>query len=131
MKDELKINQLSPQAYEWYLSYLKAVDATDAEAYGKFLAEDCIFQFGNNPVVNGKKAILEGLEKFWASYDGEEHILQNILGNDECFALEAINVYKRKDGKKVSVPAVAITQRNEEGLVTSFRVFIDIAPLYA
>jgi hypothetical protein len=57
--------------------------------------------------------------------------LQNILGTDKCFALEALNIYKRKDGKKVACPAVAITERNEQGLVTSFRVFIDITPLYA
>jgi hypothetical protein len=71
------------------------------------------------------------LKKFWETYDAEEHVLQNILGNDNCFALEALNIYKRKDGKEVTCPAVAITERNDQGLVTSFRVFIDIAPLYA
>jgi ketosteroid isomerase-like protein len=110
---------------------LQTVDDTDAEKFAEFLAEDCEFQFGNQPKVTGKQNIVEGLIKFWATYDGEEHVLQNILGNDRCFALEALNVYKRKDGKQVTCPAVAITERGEDGLVTSFRVFIDIAPLYA
>jgi ketosteroid isomerase-like protein len=131
MKNELKINQISNESFEWYQVYLKAVDSTDAQKYGEFLAEDCEFQFGNQPKIRGKKAILEGLKKFWETYDGEEHILQNILGNDKCFALEALNIYNRKDGTKVTCPAVAITERNDEGLVTSIRVFIDIAPLYA
>jgi ketosteroid isomerase-like protein len=131
VKNQLKINQLSEEGFEWYLQYLRAVDETDAEKFGAFLAEDCEFQFGNQTKVNGKTAIVEGLKQFWKTYDGEEHVLQNILGNDRCFALEALNIYQRKDGKKVTCPAVAITERNDAGLVTSFRVFIDIAPLYA
>jgi ketosteroid isomerase-like protein len=131
MKNEIKINQLSEAAFEWYQRYLQAIDATNIEKYGEFLAEDCEFQFGNQPKVKGKEAILEGLKQFWQTYDGEEHILQNILGNDRCFALEAINIYNRKDGSKVGCPAVAITERNDEGLAFSIRVFIDIAPLYA
>jgi ketosteroid isomerase-like protein len=131
MQNELKINQLSPAAFQWYQEYLAAIDATDIEKYGTFLAEDCEFQFGNQPIVKGKTAILAGLKYFWSTYDGEEHVLQSILGNDHCFALEALNIYQRKDGKKVTCPAVAITERNEAGLATSVRVFIDIAPLYA
>lgn len=131
MKNELKINQLSEEAFEWYRQYLSAVDETNAEKFAEFLAEDCEFQFGNQPTVAGRQNIVEGLKQFWATYDGEEHVLLNILGTDDCFALEALNVYKRKDGKEVTCPAVAITERNDKGLVKSFRVFIDIAPLYA
>lgn len=131
MTNELKINQISDEAFAWYLRYLEAIDSTNIELYGEFLAEDCEFQFGNQPKVQGKAAILEGLKQFWATYDGEEHILQGILGNDNYFALEAINTYKRKDGTEVSIPAVAVTERNDEGLAKSIRVFIDIAPLYA
>lgn len=131
MKNELKINEISEEAFDWYQKYLETVDNRDIEAFGKFLADDSEFQFGNQPIVKGKKAIVEGLKKFWEIYEGEEHILHNILGSDNCFALEADNVFHRKDGKTVSIPAVAITERNKAGLVTSFRVFIDIAPLTA
>ncbi|MBV8885643.1 MAG: hypothetical protein JO235_16830 [Chroococcidiopsidaceae cyanobacterium CP_BM_RX_35] len=131
MKNEIKINQISPKVFEWYLDYLQSVDTRDIETFSKFLANECEFQFGNNSGVKGKTEILEGLKKFWMTYNGEEHVLQNILGNDKCFALEAINVFQRQDGKEVSIPAVAITERNEDGLVISFRVFLDIAPLYA
>lgn len=129
--NQLKINQLSKEAFEWYLDYLAAVDHVDAERYGEFLADDCEFQFGNQPVVKGRRNIIEGLKQFWSTYNGEEHVLLNILGDDRCFALEALNIYNRKDGRKVTCPAVAITERDEDGLVTSVRVFIDIAPLYA
>lgn len=39
--NNLRINQLSPKAYKWYLKYLEALDSLDIEAYGKFLAQDC------------------------------------------------------------------------------------------
>jgi ketosteroid isomerase-like protein len=129
--NELKVNQLSSRAYEWYLTYLNAMDNLDIDAYAAFLAEDCEMQFGNNPVVKGKKDVVEGLKAFWAMIDGDEHNLQNIFGDDRNFVLEAFNTFKRKDGKTVTIPAVAITERNAEELVTSVRLFMDIAPIFA
>ena len=121
MKDKLTINQISPAVFEWYQKYLQAVDERDIKKFAEFLDENAEFQFGNQPKVTGKQKIVAGLEKFWATYEGEEHILLNILGNDDCFALEADNVFNRKDGKQVNCPAVAITERSKKGLVTSRR----------
>lgn len=129
--DELKVNQLSPEAYKWYLAYLNAMDTLDIDAYAAYLAEDCEMQFGNNAIVKGKHNVVEGLKAFWTTIDGDEHNLQNIFGNDNNFVLEALNTFKRKDGKTVTVPAVAITEKNSEGLVTSVRLFMDVAPIFA
>ena len=59
------------------------------------------------------------------------HDLLNIYGSDSSFVLEALNHYRRNDGKVVTVPAVAITDRNEAGLVTFIRVYTDTTPLFA
>jgi ketosteroid isomerase-like protein len=126
--DELKVNQLSASAYEWYLTYLNAMDKLDINAYATFLAEDCEMQFGNNPLVKGKKKIVESLTAFWSTI---EHNLQNIYGDDRNFVLEAFNTFECKDNKSVTVPAVAITEKNNEGLVISIRLFMDISPLFA
>lgn len=129
--DELKINQLSPKAYEWYLAYLNAMDKLDMNAYAEYLAEDCELQFGNNPIVKGKNKVVEALQSFWATIDGDEHNLLSIFGNDNSFVLEALNTFKLKDGRTVTVPAVAITEKNFDGLVTSVRLFMDVAPIFA
>ena len=129
--DELKVNQLSPKAYEWYLAYLNAMDKLDIDAYAAYLAEDCELQFGNNPIVKGKSKAVEALKAFWATIDEDEHNIQNIFGNDNNFVLEAFNTFKRKDGKEITVPAVAITEKNSQGLVTSVRLFMDVAPIFA
>ncbi|MBX3300076.1 MAG: nuclear transport factor 2 family protein [Acidobacteria bacterium] len=130
MRNELRVNQLSDEAFKWYLGYLEAIDSTDIDRYGEYLADDCEFQFGNQPKVVGKQNIIDGLSQFWQSYNGEEHVLQNIFGTDEHFVLEALNIFHRHDGTSVTCPAVAITERNKQGEVTSIRVFIDIKPLY-
>lgn len=62
MKTEnLRINQLSPETYEWYLKYLEALDTLDIEAYGKFLAQDCSVQSNNTPPMEGKEVVMQGL----------------------------------------------------------------------
>jgi ketosteroid isomerase-like protein len=129
--NKLKTNQLSPSTYKWYLAYLDAMDKLDINTYATYLAEDCEMQFANNAIVKGKKNVVEALKAFWETIDGDEHTLYNILGTDECFMLEAHNTFKRKNGTTVTIPAVAITERNSEGLVTSVRLFMDVAPIFA
>ena len=59
----LKINQISPKAYQWYLGYLEAIDSKDIQKYGTYLAEDCVMYQNNNVPVESKAAILEGLSQ--------------------------------------------------------------------
>jgi ketosteroid isomerase-like protein len=125
----LKINQLSPETYQWYLHYLEVLDSKDIEVYSTFLAEDCVMQSNNNPPVEGKSAIVQFLSDYWNTFASLEHDLINIYGNDSAFVLEALNHYKRNDGKPVTLRAVAFTDRNETGLVTSVRFYTDVAPL--
>ncbi|MBX7481666.1 nuclear transport factor 2 family protein [Qipengyuania qiaonensis] len=127
----LRINQLSPEAYETYRAYLAALDARDVEAYGEFLAEEVSMQFGNEDPVQGKAAVLAMLAGYWQSFASIEHDLKNIYGTDESYVLEADNHYGRHDGRRVTVRAVAFTDRNEEGLVINVRVFGDTSPVFA
>ncbi|MBD2774428.1 nuclear transport factor 2 family protein [Iningainema tapete] len=129
--DQLRINQLSPHTYEWYLKYLEALDSLDIEAYGKFLAQDCSVQSNNNPPMQGKQVVMQGLAAYWTTFASLEHDLLNIYGSDRSFVLEALNHYQRLDGKAVTIRAVAFTDRNEEGLVTSVRFYTDTTPLFA
>ncbi len=121
--DKLRINQLSPETYKWYLTYLEAVDTRDVESYSCFLAEDCHMQSNNNPPVQGKAAIVQFLTNYWKTFASLEHDLLNIYGSDSAFVLEALNHYKRNDGKDVTLRAVAFTDRNEAGFVTSVRFY--------
>jgi ketosteroid isomerase-like protein len=129
--DQLRINQLSPVAYEWYLSYLDVLDQKNVEGYGAFLSEDCVMQSNNNPPVQGKAVILQYLAEYWSSFGSLTHDLLNIYGSDSAFMLEALNHYQRQDGKAVTLRAVAFTDRNPSGLVTSVRFYTDTTELFA
>lgn len=126
----LRINQLSLKAYEWYIKYLEALDSLDIDAYSKFLATDCSVQSNNNPPMEGKQVVIQGLSAYWKTFASLEHDLLNIYGSDSSFVLEALNHYKRTDGQPVTIRAVAFTDRNEEGLVTSVRFYTDTTPLF-
>ena len=130
--NNLRINQLSTQAYERYLAYLQAMDDRDVEAYGQFLADNIKVQFNNDtPMEGGKEAVLQGLGQYWQSFAGIEHDLTNIYGSDRNYVLEALNHYVRHDGQKATVHAVAFTDLSEAGQVESVRIYQDVSPVFA
>ena len=127
----LRINQLSRAGYDWYLAYLGAMDRRDVAAYVAFVADGCELRFNNSPPIVGKNAIRDMLSNYWRSFAEIEHDLHNIYGTDRAFMLEAANHYLRHDGRRVSLAAVALTDRDDHGLVTSVRLYTDTAPLFA
>ncbi|MGR3278834.1 nuclear transport factor 2 family protein [Acaryochloris marina NIES-2412] len=128
--DNLKINQLSTKCYEWYLSYLDALDARDVDRYKTFLSEDCVLIMNNAAPLEGKKAVLNGLSRYWQFFSDLEHDLLNIYGTDSSFMLEAMNHYQRLDGKAFSLRAIALMDRNSSGDVTSVRLHTDNSLLF-
>lgn len=127
----LRTNQLTDAGYARYRCYLAAIDARDVDAYGAFLAEDVAMQFNNAAPIVGKSAVLATLRDYWASYASLQHDLTNIYGDDQHFALEALNHYRRHDGTSVTTRAVAFTDRKSDGHVTSVRIYADASPLFA
>lgn len=126
----LRINELSDDAFEWYQRYLSTLDSKALDAYGAFLAEDVTLQMNNAEQMKGKKHVLAGLAQYWPAFGSIEHDLLNIYGSDRAFVLEALNHYQRLDGGAVTLRAVAFTDRNEDGLVTSVRIYTDTGPLF-
>ena len=127
----LRTNQLSDGAYETYLAYLAAMDARDVDAYVAYLADDVSIQFGNAPAVTGKAVVREMLAGYWQSFAAIEHDLTNIYGTDAAYVLEADNHYVRHDGRRVTVRAVAFTDKDADGRVRSVRIYGDTSPVFA
>jgi catechol 2,3-dioxygenase-like lactoylglutathione lyase family enzyme/ketosteroid isomerase-like protein len=129
--DRLRINELPEPAYRWYLEYLGALDAKDIDAYGAHLAPDVELVMNNAEPVSGHAAVTAGLAEYWQSFGELEHDLLSILGSDRAFVLEALNHYTTLDGRQVTLRAVAFTDRDERGRVTSVRLFSDTTPLFS
>jgi len=129
--DKLRINQLSEKAFQWYLGYLNTIDNRDINSYGKYLSDDCTMQINNNPLINGKDQIINHLISLWASYKEDAHDLLNIYGTDSSISSEIVNHFTLRDGKEITINAVACTDRNEEGILTSVRLYADFSPLFS
>ena len=131
----LRINQLGEDAWAAYSDYLEVLDRYDVDAFATFLADDVRVQFNNDEPMAGKEIAVQGLGGFWASIRDLGYSLThepvNIYGDDHHYVLEALNHYDRDSSPRVTIHAVAFTDRDASGLVTSIRLYQDLAPLYA
>lgn len=132
---KLRINQLSDDGWSWYQDYLDALDAWDLERYASFLADDVLVQFNNDEPLHGRDVAKQGLGQFWGSITGMGYTLLheplNIYGKDHTFVLEALNHYDTPGQPRITVRAVAFTDRGDDGMVRSVRLYQDVSPLFA
>lgn len=132
---KLRTNQLTTQGWAWYRHYLDVLDVYDLDRYAAFLADDVSIQFNNADPMVGLERAKAGLGQFWGSITGMGYTLVheplNIYGTDDAFALEALNHYDTADRRRITIRAVAFTDRGADGKVTSVRIYQDVSPLYA
>lgn len=128
----LRVNQLSPDGWAWYRTYLTVLDAYDLEGYAAFLAPNVTLQFNNDPPTSGDDLVRDALQRFWGSISAMGYALRheplNIYGDDRRFVMEALNHYT-KGADRVTVRATAWTDRGDDGRVTSVRLYQDLSPL--
>lgn len=117
----------------WIDDYYADVDAMRLEAFVERHSDDAAVVFGNNPPAVGKEAIGANIGGFWSMIGGLRHERRNLwVVNDGATAvLEVVSHYTTKGGAAVAVPCVSILDRDADGKVTSLRVHIDLAPLFA
>jgi ketosteroid isomerase-like protein len=117
----------------WIDDYYADVDAMRLEAFVERHSDDAVVVFGNNAPAVGKEAIRAAIGGFWSMIGGLRHERRNLwFVNDGATAvLEVVTHYTTKGGAGVPVPCVSLLDRNADGKVTSLRVYIDLAPLFA
>jgi hypothetical protein len=109
----------------------RAVDGLDPVEFGVLLAEDARMVFGNGEPLLGRAAILAGCAAFGETIAGLSHrtLRSWTVGPDTI--VESAVTYRRLDGTEVTMPAVSIWTAGDDGLIDDYRVFYDLAPLYA
>ena len=117
----------------WIDDYYADVDAMRLEPYVERHSDDAVVIFGNNPPAVGKEAIRAAIGGFWAMIGGLTHERRNLwfVNDGDTALLEAVTHYRTQGGGHVPVPVVSLLDKNADGLVTSLRVYIDLAPLFA
>lgn len=107
------------------------IDRMDADAWATYLAPDAVMRFGNADPVHGREACRDALAGFYDTIDGLSHDLVQQWEQPGATIVESNVTYTRKDAQRVSVPVVTIYRTNAEDLISDYRVFIDLAPVFA
>lgn len=117
---------------DWISHYYADIDAMRVQSFVNRHSEDAVLVFGNNPPLVGKAAIAEAMKQFWDLLESSYHERRNLWFADEgdTAIVEWHVHYETKSGRKFTVPSVSVLDRGPDGLVTSLRVHVDLAPLY-
>jgi ketosteroid isomerase-like protein len=106
------------------------IDSMEPERFAQHLAPDAVMRFGNAPPVEGRDAIRDAWAAFCEGVDGVHHDLVEQWSSGDATIVEARVTYTRKDKSTVTVPVVTIYRARGE-LIDDYRIFIDLAPLFA
>ena len=106
------------------------IDSMEPERFTAHLADDVTMRFGNAEPIQGRNAVHDTWAGFCEGIDGVSHSLVEQWQSGSGTVVEAEVTYTRKDGGTVTVP-VATIYRERDGEIADYRIFIDLAPLFA
>jgi ketosteroid isomerase-like protein len=107
------------------------VDSMDVDTITPLFAADSRVVFGNGQPLIGIGEIRTGITAFFDTIAGLRHEIVNEwnLGDDAIIEFKV--TYDRKDGQQVTIPCVTIFHTDAAGKIDAYRVYFDVAPIYA
>jgi len=106
-----------------------AIDARDIASFGRFLAPDCVFRFGNQPPVAGFDRVLAHVAGFFDSVRALGHELSTVWETADALICHGMVTYTRHDGSELSVPFCNVLKL-ADGRIREYLVFADTSMLY-
>lgn len=106
------------------------IDSMEPERFASHLANDVTMRFGNADPIRGRDAVRTAWANFCANLSGVHHDVVEQWTIDATTIVEAEVTYTRGDDSKVTVPVVTI-YRQRGGEINDYRIYIDLAPLFA
>jgi limonene-1,2-epoxide hydrolase len=107
-----------------------SIDKMDTEAFLTFIATDGEFRFGSSAPVRGHEGIRQAVGGFFASIAAIRHDLGRVVAQGDTVVCEGEVTYTRHDSSAVTLPFCNVFETSG-GLISLYRIYIDIAPLYA
>lgn len=107
------------------------VDSMDVDTITPLFAADSRVVFGNGQPLVGIDEIRTGITAFFDTIAGLRHEIVNEwnLGDDAIVEFKV--TYDRKDGQQVTIPCVTIFHTDAAAKIDAYRVYFDVAPIYA
>lgn len=110
---------------------LALVDTRDADAFGALISDQARFTFGNMPQMIGRDDVVAGVRAFYDSVASLRHTVVNEWQQGSTVVAELSVTYGRHDGGVVTIPVSSIWTADLSGKIEDYRVFFDLAPVYA
>jgi hypothetical protein len=107
------------------------IDSMEPDAFARHLSDDVTMRFGNAEPLHGRAACRDAWAQFCETVDGVSHDMVNQWEVGSTTIAEANVTYTRKDGTEVTVPVLTIYETNADDEIDSYRIFIDLAPVFA
>ncbi|MEJ2534429.1 MAG: nuclear transport factor 2 family protein [Gammaproteobacteria bacterium] len=107
----------------------ECIDAMDTDGVLALLAPDARYRFASAPEIQGHDEIREAFEGVYASIAGIRHQLLGRWDGEGSLVVEGLTTYTRHDGSEVIVPFCDVFEL-DGGLVSSYRIYADLAPLF-
>jgi ketosteroid isomerase-like protein len=117
------------------VDFFAAIDSMDAPTVAKAFAEDGTFRFGNSEPAVGREQVEQSVSAFFLMIGGLSHEITGVWSGTwdggEVKSVEAEVTYTRKDGTHTPPLPVTSTLRMKGDLIKDYRIFMDVAPLFA
>jgi ketosteroid isomerase-like protein len=123
-------HDITVSPYEQVREIFSAFDAKDVPALAALMTDDVRLRLGNAPMVEGKTAFIEAVAAFVGSVAQFHHDIVNVWSDEDALIAELEVHYTRLDGGEIILPCCNVF-RLRNGSVADYRVYIDIAPVYA
>jgi len=107
------------------------VDSLDGPSFAQLFTDTGKLVFANCDPLVGRAQIVEGTSAFYATIAGMHHTIVNEWQVDDTTIVELNVTYDRLDSTTASIPVVSIWHRTPDGLIDDYRVYFDLAPVYA
>jgi hypothetical protein len=106
-------------------------DSMDVDTLLSVFSERARVVFGNGQPMVGLDEIRTGTIAFYDTIAGLHHsiVTEWDFGADTIIELKV--TYDRKDGQQVTIPCVTIFHTDATGKIDDYRVYFDVAPIYA
>ena len=107
-----------------------ALDAGDAARLAAMVTDDVRLRLASQEPTIGKAAFTAAVEAAVASIASTRHEILAAWDVGEAVVLEMTVHYRRHDGSELALPCCNIF-RFTGGLIADYRMYMDIAPVYA
>ncbi len=122
---QLGNGQLSSEGRAWHTRFNDALASRDLDRYLAFLHDDCSLQINNAMPVYSKRAIQAAYGAYLTSFQTLTYELMNVMGDDRQSTCEVLYTYGCNDGSTEVVQTAYLVDLDEDGLITSVRVYGD------